>query len=323
MAQALFISLQKQHKGLLIDVLALPQLHPLLARMPEINRCIDLDFAHGTLNLWKRYLLGRKLRKDKYDQVIILPNSFKSALIPFWAKIPLRTGWRGEMRYGLLNDLRILNKKKYPQMVMRFCALGLQADLRQKQCPWPKLQANQENALNILKNFGLEKLINTSKPILALCPGAEYGSSKRWPTEHFATVAKTKSEEGWEIIILGGPKDKELAQYIQTQSGNVCIDFTGKTDLGSVVDLLALAKAVISNDSGLMHVAAALNLPMIAIYGSSSSEFTPPLSKNAQIISLNLPCSPCFQRVCPFGHTRCLQDLTPEIVINKLKFLNL
>lgn len=322
MAQALFKILKQQHSGVLIDVLANSYLHPLIHRMPHVNRCIELPFSHGALNLLGRYRLGRSLRKEHYNQAIILPNSFKSALIPYWAKIPRRTGWRSEMRYGVINDLRILDKLKFPRMLERFLALGLDAKqilpAKNIKRPVPKLQTSKRHCQSTLKYLNLTELKKNSKPILALCPGAEYGPAKRWPIEHFATVAKIKNAEGWQVLLLGGHKDKVVADAIQNASNNVCVNLAGKTALDEVVDLLALATVIITNDSGLMHIAAALNQPMIAIYGSSSPKFTPPLSENATLLSLHLPCSPCFQRTCPFGHTRCLQDLKVAVVLETL-----
>ena len=322
MAQALFKILKQEHSGVLIDVLASSYLHPLLQRMTHVNHCIELPFSHGALNLLDRYRLGRSLRKEHYDWAIILPNSFKSALIPFWAKIPRRTGWRGEMRYGVVNDLRILHKSQFPQMLERFLALGLNAKqnlpIKNIKRPLPALQTSKRHCQNTLRTLNLTELTTNAKPILALCPGAEYGPAKRWSMEHFATVAKVKNTEGWCVLLLGGHKDKTIAEAIQKATGDVCINLAGKTGLDEVVDLLALATAIITNDSGLMHIAAALNKSMIALYGSSSPKFTPPLSENATILSLHLPCSPCFQRTCPFGHTRCLQDLKVDVVLETL-----
>lgn len=316
MANALLQILKKQNSATQIHVLANQYLQPVLQHMAEVDQIIISPFGHGALQLKQRYLLAKKLRQEKYTQAIILPNSFKSALIPFWAKIPLRTGWRGEMRYCLLNDLRILNPKLLPLMVQRFVALGFPKDAKfPENYPWPELQVNPESIQATLKNLQV-KLFD--KPVLILCPGAEYGPAKQWPAEHFAVVAKTMAQAGWNVWILGSAKDSNVAAAIHKQSGNVCVDFTGKTDLGSAIDLLSLSNAVVTNDSGLMHVAAALHKKIIAIYGSSSPNFTPPLAKHVTILSKNLPCSPCFKRVCSYGHYNCLKEIQPEQVLTEL-----
>lgn len=313
MAGALFKFIKQRSPNVVIDVLASPSLKTLLSRMPFVDRVLESSLAHKRLDLGARFKLGRSLRSLHYDQAIVLPNSFKSALIPFWAKIPRRTGWRGEMRYGLLNDLRILDKKKYPLMVERFLMLGLPKDNDlSKDWPYPELKTNDSNIKATLQALGIKF---KRQPILALCPGAEYGSSKRWPAEYFAEIAKEKIISGWQVVILGGAADKNAAEIIQKSTSLGCIDLAGKTDLAQAVDILLLADYVITNDSGLMHVAAALQRPLLAIYGSSSPNFTPPLGKAAKILSLNLPCSPCFKRECPLGHLNCLRSITPKMIL--------
>jgi heptosyltransferase-2 len=151
---------------------------------------------------------------------------------------------------------------------------------------------------------------------LALCPGAEYGPAKRWPVAYYAEVARKKIDQGWQVWLFGSNKDKADAEQINNEASGLCSDFTGRTTLAEAVDLMSLAHTVVSNDSGLMHVAAALNKNLIAIYGSSDPGFTPPLNDNAQVISLNLDCAPCFKRDCPLGHTNCLTGITPEQVLD-------
>lgn len=319
MAQALLKLLKQQQPETLIDVLAAPFLHSLLATMPEVNECFPMPLGHGQLQLRQRWQYGRRLRANAYQQTIILPNSWKSALVPYAANIPLRTGWLGELRFGLLNDIRYLNKQKLPLMVQRFLALGLTATADASTLDYwrycPQLVVT-DDAIDV----ALTKL-NLKRPqssIVALCPGAEYGPAKRWPAEYFAEVAQTCLERGQQVWIFGSQKDQGSAAIIQQLTSNCCVDFTGKTTLGEAVALLALADTVISNDSGLMHIAAALQRPLVVIYGSSSPGFTPPLSRRVKILSLQLSCSPCFQRECPLHHLKCLRDLSPELVLNAM-----
>lgn len=320
MAQALFKLLKQRTPRPTIHVLAQEHLHPLLNHMPEVDYSLVLPFKSGELALRRRYKLAQFIAEEGYTQAIILPNSWKSALIPFWAKIPRRTGWRGEMRYGLVNDLRILNKKKIPLMVDRFLALGLDKDIPlPKELPRPLLQISPMDRAQIAHILGFSDILTKEKPILVLCPGAEYGPAKRWPEKYFAELAKIKANEGWTIILLGGAKDEAISASIQEKSGNVCLDLTGQTDLGGAANIMSMATAIVTNDSGPMHVGAALNRPLIAIYGSSTPKFTPPLSDKAHILSLSLSCSPCFKRTCPLGHLNCLQNLTPDMVSIELK----
>lgn len=318
MAQSLFQILRHQNPDCELHVLAPKWSEALLSRMPQVNKSIVLPFKHGELQLKKRYQLAKKLVKENYSQAIVLPNSFKSALIPFWANIPKRTGWLGEYRFGLLNDIRFLNKKKFPLMVQRFAALG------SSQCsvpragasdlPIPTLNITSENIQLALAKHQLQI---SAKPILALCPGAEFGPSKCWPAKYYATVANQKLNEGWNVWIFGSPNDVSIAVEIQTLTHERCINLTGKTTLAEAVDLLSLAKTVITNDSGLMHIAAAVGCEVIALYGSTSPVFTPPLTPKAHVLQKNLSCQPCFKRQCPLKHHQCMELLLPEEVINQ------
>ncbi len=305
------LSLLKQREPCKITVLAQAWGQEMLQLMPEIDDTVIAPFGHGDFQPLKRWQFGRGMRQRGFTHAIVLPNSWKSAIIPFAAQIPTRTGWRGECRYGLINDLRILNKARYPLMIERFMALGLapEADLPESQ--WPRLHIRPETVSDILRAHGL----STDRPILALCPGAEYGPAKRWPTEHFAVVARKKLIEGWQVWLLGSAKETALAEQIQTLTKSECINLTGKTSLPQVAALLSLAKAVVCNDTGLMHIAAAVARPLVAVYGSSSPQFTPPLAQHVDVVTLNKSCSPCFARTCQFGHNACLKDLMPERVL--------
>lgn len=316
MSQCLFKLIKQINPSAQIDVLSPGFLHPLLQRMPEVNQPIDLNLKHGELGLSKRYKLAKSLSKKNYSQAIVLPNSLKSALIPFFARIPLRTGWRGEWRYGLLNDLRILDKQHYPLMIERFMTLGLPYETTlPEEYPLPKLNIDKETVIHTIKKFNLSL---EPKPVLALCPGAEYGPAKRWPAEYFSHVAEKKLKENWQVWLFGGKKDEPIGQEIQNKTKARCINLIGKTDLGEATDLLSSANFVIANDSGLMHVAAALDLQIIAIYGSTSPKFTPPLNNKIEILQTKLSCAPCFKRTCKFGHYKCLREITPEQVLNML-----
>lgn len=324
MAQSLFKLLKQQREDIAIDVLAPAWTRALTARMPEVRRSIDMPLGHGQLGLKTRYRLGVSLRNNHYRQAIVLPNSWKSALTPFAAAIPRRTGYLGEQRWGLLNDIRRLDKNLLPMTVERFAALGLARDLvksaKPALVPRPVLTADALERDKTLQRLGLSAAVKKT-PLLALCPGAEYGPAKRWPGAYFAAIARNKLEQGWQVWLFGSANDQPVAAEINAAAGGRCTDLSGKTALGEAIDLLSLADLVISNDSGLMHVAAALDRKLIALYGSSDPKFTPPLSDNAKIIRLGLECSPCFQRSCPLGHLKCLRDLTPQQVLAAIEQL--
>lgn len=306
MAQSLFKTLYENEPDRPIDVLAPGWSLPLLARMPEVRAGIEMPIGHGRLGLADRWRLGRSLR-GRYRQAILLPNTWKSAIVPYVAQIPTRTGWRGEMRYGLLNDVRGLDKLRYPMTVQRFVALAIAADAALPAIQAPRLAVRQEDVQAAADALGAQK--STSRRVLALCPGAEYGPAKQWPTVHFAELGRQMARQGWDIWLFGSAKDVAVCEGIAATC-KVVTNLAGRTTLEQAVDLMSMADAVVSNDSGLMHVAAALDRPLVALYGSSDPGFTPPLNKDHEIVNLGLDCSPCFKRECPLGTTACLVDMS-------------
>lgn len=319
MSQSLYKLLKQQDPRVYIDVMALAWAFPLLKCMPEVREALLMPIGHGKFQWHERYRLGKSLRSRGYHQAIVLPNSWKSALIPWFAKIPQRTGWKGEMRYGLLNDMRTLDQKRYPLLVERYMALGVSPKSALPEIyPYPQLQVFQQQIELLFGRFPLLKTQKAQGKILALCPGAQYGPAKNWPEEYFAEVAKMKMNEGWAVWLFGSNNDLPRGEKIQQITHDRCVNLVGKTTLDEVIGLLSLADAVISNDSGLMHLAAALNVPLVAVYGSSSPQFTPPLSPQAKVLRKSLACSPCFKRQCRYGHYRCLREITPSLVADAL-----
>lgn len=313
MAQSLFKLLKAQDPQCAIDVLAPGWTLPLLEHMPEVRTAIDMPLGHGELKLGVRRRLGVSLRDSHYAQAIVLPNSLKSALLPFWARIPRRTGYVGEMRQWLLNDCRRLDPRRLPMTVQRFVALGLpDTAALPETLPQPRLVSKEEDRQAAAKRLGV---INRYKPVLALCPGAEFGAAKQWPEAYYARVAQTWLDKDWHVWLFGSANDAAVCGRINALAGERCHNLAGQTSLAEAIDLLAMAAFVVTNDSGLMHVAAALQRPMVAIYGSSDPGFTPPLSDTAKVERLGLDCSPCFKRECPLGHLKCLKELAPERII--------
>ena len=319
LAQSLFKTLKTNRPDCIIDVAAPTWTLPLLERMPEVSGKIALPFKHGELAFWQRIKFGKSLKNAGYSQAIILTNSFKSALLPWAAGIPKRTSFLGEMRYGLINDIRPLDKVKLKKTVERFVFLGLDYNQNLPETlPNPQLVTNKNKALASLKRLGQKE---SNSKILGLCPGAEYGEAKRWPAEYYAEVANEVLKKGWQVWLFGSDKDMPVTTKINQLTQNKCLDLGGKTKLGEAIDLMALCNTVVSNDSGLMHIAAALNKKLIAIFGSSDPAHTPPMSPNAVIEYLALDCSPCFKRECPLtgdAHLRCLNDVKPQPIVKKI-----
>ncbi len=325
MSQSLYITLKQLHPEALIDVMAPAWCKPILERMPEVNQAIEMPLGHGDIDLFGRRRLGKQLKANNYTHAYICPNSAKSALIPWFAGIPTRTGWKGEMRYGLLNDLRP-NKKSFQYMVERYVALAHpKADMIDssslgglENLPRPALSIDTEIQKNTLAKFSL----SLEKPALGLCPGAEFGPAKQWPVEHYASVANEMIKQGYQVWLFGSAKDKETTKSIKSlvdSNNQHCIfNLAGETSLIEAVDLLAACQTVVSNDSGLMHVAAAVGCHVVGVYGSTSPKYTPPLAKKVDIVSTDIECRPCFKRECPLGHLKCLKDLPATDVISKI-----
>jgi lipopolysaccharide heptosyltransferase II len=322
-AHALVRTLVAQNPGCEVHVLAPVVTEPLARRMPGVAGSTPFRIAHGELAWRGRRELGREMARAAHDWAIVLPNTFKSALVPFFARIPRRTGWRGELRYGLLNDLRVLDAARYPRLIDRFVALASVAGAAPcaggiSDTALPQLTADRARASALLDDLHLD----VAAPILALCPGAEYGPAKRWPPAHFAAVASAHIRRGGGVWLFGADNDAPSCAAIRAalpaHERERVIDLAGRTRLLDALDLLSLAEQVVTNDSGLMHVASALGLPVIAVFGSSSAAFTPPLSVKARVVRDELPCSPCFERSCPLGHTNCLNGLLPDRVLAEL-----
>ena len=319
MAQALYKVVRQQSPAAEIHVVAPPWSLPVLARMPEVARGIELDVAHGELGFGRRRALGRRLRAERYERAIVLPRSAKAALVPWFARVPRRTGFRGEWRYGLLTDVRSLDAR-LDQTVKRFVALGQPRDAEPPaalpQNLRPRLVSDSRNLERLRETHGLPSGV----PVVALMPGAEYGPAKRWPAAHYGALAAALAQAGANVVVLGSAKERAIGEDLAAHAATPRVhNLCGVTSLADVVDLLAAAEVAISNDSGLLHVAAAAGSPVVAIYGSSSPAFTPPLTAAAAVVSLALECSPCFARNCPLGHLRCLNDLAPATVLRAVE----
>ncbi|MEL0636125.1 lipopolysaccharide heptosyltransferase II [Marinomonas sp. TI.3.20] len=311
MAQSLFITLKERDKEAIIDVIGPNWSSPILARMPQVRNAITLPTGHGEWGISTRRQLGKSLRSEHYDHAIVMPRSWKSALVPFFAKAKHRVGFTGEQRYFLLNERRKLDKSILNQTVKRFTSLGLPASdaYPPENLPHPALRVDLDNQKALFNTYQL-----ADRPAIALMAGAEFGPSKQWPIAYFHELAKQAIKAGYQIWVLGGPKDAEDGDNITKGLGEFAFNLCGKTKLVDAIDLLSAAEKAVSNDSGLMHVAASVGTEVHGIYGSTSELFTPPLTENKTIHNLHLECSPCFKRTCPLGHTNCQNQLTPDII---------
>mgnify|MGYP001076664647 FL=1 len=326
MSQSLYRTLKAEHPDAEIDVMAPAWCRPLLSRMPEVNEALAMPLGHGALALGERYRLGKALRHKNYQRAYVLPGSFKSALVPFFAGIARRTGWRGEMRYGLLNDLRVLDKPAFPLMVERYVALAWDKPVKNaRDLPqpllWPQLQVEEQEKIETAALFSL----SADRPIIGFCPGAEFGPAKRWPHYHYATLAQQLISAGYQIVLFGSAKDRETGEQIRQSLDEAglqyCRNLAGETKLEQAVILLAHCRAVVTNDSGLMHVAAALNRPLVALYGPSSPDFTPPLSHHARVIRLISGYHKVRKGDAEEGYHQSLIDIQPARVMEELTAL--
>lgn len=311
MAQSLFITIKERDEEAVIDVIGPNWSSPILARMPQVRNAITLPTGHGEWGISTRRKLGKSLRSEDYDHAIVMPRSWKSALVPFFAKAKHRVGFTGEQRYLLLNERRKLDKNILNQTVKRFTSLGLPTEeaYPPKNIPNPALRVDLDNQKALFATYQL-----ANRPAIALMAGAEFGPSKQWPIDYFHELAQRAIQAGYQIWVLGGPKDAEDGARITKGLGEFAFNLCGKTKLVDAIDLLAAAEKAVSNDSGLMHVAASVGTEVHGIYGSTSELFTPPLTENKTIHNLHLECSPCFKRNCPLGHTNCQNQLTPELI---------
>ena len=317
MAHTLVQLLAKQYD--VLHMAAPPATYALGARMPEISQTHRLDFAKGKLQFALRRATGKSLAVSNFDSAYVLPNSWKSALVPWFAGIPKRVGWHGEARFGLLNDRRRLVQADYPLMIERFMALATKdGDLPAKPYPQPRLAVDEANRARMLSELALSTPPGPGpRRIVALCPGAEFGAAKKWPAHHYAELAQSLLALGREVWLMGSPNDAADCKDIAELAPGV-VNLAGRTQLLDAIDLLSLCEQVVCNDSGLMHVACALGIPTLGIFGSTSPGFTPPLGPQANVVQLELDCRPCFQRECPLGHLNCLRQLHPAEVLAKL-----
>ncbi|MFI4973220.1 MAG: lipopolysaccharide heptosyltransferase II [Caulobacterales bacterium] len=300
-----------------ITVFAPPHVTPVLRRFAEIDELIPNDFAHGALRLADRWRLARSMA-GRFDHALVLPTSFKSALIPFLAGVPRRTGYMREARYGLINDARPLNEKTMPRVVDHYDFL---AEPRGVAFPraalQPRLNVDQSERTTLLAELGLSE----GGRAVALCIGGDGGAAKRWPAAHFAELARRLVEAGHQAWLVSAPEYREAGDEIVRLSGGAAVNLCGRTTLGEAIVLLSAAGAAVSNDTGLMHITAALGRPVVALYGPTAPNRIPPLSDRAAVVQEDLPCRPCYARECPLGHNNCMKQLAPSRVFEALRNL--
>ncbi|WP_395480124.1 lipopolysaccharide heptosyltransferase II [Candidatus Curculioniphilus buchneri] len=325
MSQSLYRLLKRHYPDVKIDVMAPLWCSALLNYMPEVNQNLVMPIDHKILKLGQRYQLGRALRKHNYRLALVLPNSFKSALVPFFSDIPRRIGWRGEMRYGLLNDIRILNEQAFPLMVQRYAALAYDSHMIRsaedlpKPLPYPRIRVDVQEIRKILGSF----IPSSTRSLIGLCLGAACGLIKCWPHYHFATLAKELIYRNYQIVLFGSLKDFKSSESINNTLPKTlrryCHNLVGQTTLEQAVKLIAACQGIISNDSGLMHIASALDRPLVALYGPSSPEFTPPLSSQARVIRLTTGRYKIRQSINQQQYHQSLIAIKPARVLSELE----
>tara|TARA_B110001454_G_scaffold73478_1_gene71165 strand:+ start:866 stop:1894 length:1029 start_codon:yes stop_codon:yes gene_type:complete len=322
MAQSLYKIIKDSNPQSKIDVLSPEWSLGILNRMDELDDLICSPFDHGDLRIKDRIRFGYSLRDRSYDQAIVLTNSLKSSFIPFTANIPKRTGWLGEMRYGFINDIRKVNKNKHKLMVEKFSCLSINPLVENNyEIPWPSLRVDLINLSKLLKKYSFEQ----SHESIAICPGAEFGPSKRWPANYYAEVIRHYLSKNWQVFILGSKNDLPVAKAIEDQvppeNKTLLFNFTGQTSIEDAVDILSTCDLVLTNDSGLMHVAAAVNVKLLALYGPTSPKFTPPLSKKAKVIQKIEGYEKTREGELEEGYHYGLSMIKPEEVLDSLSHL--
>jgi len=319
MAQPLLAMMHQRDPAQVIEALCPPHIAPVFRAMPEVDTVIEASNAHGRLDLGARWRLARALHSRRYDRAYVLPNSAKSALVPWFARIPRRIGHLGESRHFLLNTIhRAPGSTGRRPMVEHYAELAFDpGEPLPGHVPDPRLVGHPEQEQAARVKYRLPD----DSPLLVLCPGAEYGPAKRWPTRHFASLSVLLAAE-WPyatIVLLGSPKERTMATEITALAGNPLRNLCGETSLEEAMAILSQAAGVVSNDSGLMHLAAAYARPQVAVFGSSDPRHTPPRSPHARVEWLHIECSPCFARECPLGHLNCLNHLEPDRVMRALR----
>ena len=311
MSQTLLKKVKSENPNAIIDILVNSTFIDLVERMPEVNRAIVLDCGHKELGFFKRLSLAKKIRGD-YDQSIVLSRSIKSALIPYMAKIPIRTGELGESRYILINDLRKFTKEDRRKTAFRYVSMFSKEEEVLDKKFYPSLKLDSKN----IKILSDKYKINLKKKIIIFAPGAAFGQSKMWPVERFKELGQ-KLNKDFLILILGSENEKKIGDKIVSNKN--MINLCGKTSIAEATDLMHISEFCVSNDSGLMHLASATSTKSISIYGATSPELTPPLTNNKEIHYKGLPCSPCFEKICKYGHYNCLVEIHAEDVFKSFK----
>ncbi|MGI4848336.1 MAG: lipopolysaccharide heptosyltransferase II [Janthinobacterium lividum] len=317
MAQPLLQLLRAQHPDWPIDVLAPAWVAPVWRAMAQVDSVLEAPFRHGALQLRERWRYARLLRKRDYAAAYVLPNTLKFALIPWLAGIARRIGYLGEQRHILLNVIHHDSGAQKRAMVPFYAALALPpAAAAPADLPRPALRVTTAQVDGVLEALQLTR----ARPLVVFAPGAEFGSAKRWPATHFAALADLVQawHPGTQVVLLGSGKDQPVCEDIVALAPAVR-NLAGSTSLAQAIALIGAAAAMVSNDSGLLHIASALNRPIVALYGPTSPEHAPPFSDLAVSLSLRLDCSPCRQRECPLGHHHCMEHMTAATVWQSLQ----
>ncbi|MET3135012.1 heptosyltransferase-2 [Oxalobacteraceae bacterium GrIS 1.11] len=318
MAQPLLRLLRARHPEHAIEVLAPPGVAPVWRQMAEVDEVLETPFRHGALQLRQRWRYARLLRRRGYAQAYVLPNTLKFALIPWLAGIARRIGYKGESRYGLINVMHHDDAPPRPMVAFYAALAGAPGAPLVVGLARPALVVDAAQIDAACARLELAQ----SRALIALAPGAEFGAAKRWPAAHFAQLAQAAlaRDPDTQIVLLGSPKDWEVCNDIAARVGAAgVVNLAGGTSLAEAIALIGRAEAVVSNDSGLLHIASALNRPVIGLYGPTDPDHAPPFSDLASAISLRLACAPCRQRECPLGHQKCMRDMSADLVWQQLR----
>lgn len=311
MSQALYKLLKQQDPDVQIDVMGPGWSLPIVARMPEVRQGLELPMGHGQFSLRSRWRLGRSFR-GKYDRVIVLPRTFKTAFIAWATGAKHRVGFKGELRSWMLTF-----SFKRPDVSTAERYLSLANGRVPASIPVPLLVTDPAAGQALLQDLSASK----NKSYIAVAPGAEFGTAKRWPVRHYAALVDLLAAKGIGVVVLGSAADSEVGEELAALAKSPVLNACGKTTLANVVDLISACAGVVANDSGLMHMSAAIGLPLVAVYGSTSPKLAFPLSEKSAIEILDLECMPCAARHCPLEHHNCMEQLPPQQIFDRLMSL--
>jgi len=296
-----------------IALLAKPWVAPVFHNNPHLDKILVYE-SEGRHRGWLgKARLVRELRRQRFQLAVLFQNAFEAAFLVYMAGVPIRIGYDSDCRGALLTRRIPVDQDRVGSHHIEYYLGILQgASLRpgDRKLTLELSDIERARAEEILK----ENQISPSRPLVVINPGATFGSSKRWPLERYAALGdRIRAAWGAQIVILGGPGERTVGRQISALMNRGCINLCGRTSLREAAALIEKCELFVTNDSGLMHVAAAFDIPLIAIFGSTDPAATGPTNPRSRIVQVPASCSPCLKRECPEDH-RCMNEISVDQV---------